>query len=451
MKRFVCLLVTLFCVFKAGAQEYAVINGVVEEKGLTSLRLYKVVDGATVECGKYPIREDRTFRIEYVPEREGFYAIGHAEKKNMFYLKKGDQVNLRVLERTNIALEGKNSAENEVLFKWFAYADYLIRNAQNWMEGPLCTYVEFFPEFERLEKELPAFRKTLKSGNKHFDRLLDRVIDYQMDYWAMRFVQTPRSVHPKDEDIPAYYREMMNKRTVDARLLELPFGTSMFRLYLIMAKRFYAPNGTIGEANAKMLEFIQDSRCRELFLEEVVFEGCRGYLEFMECKNTYGKYLQSEDVIAHVNQMEITLQAKDSGVAPDFTYPDVNGKSVSLSDFKGKIVLIDVWATWCGPCREQMPHLLKLEEELSDSGIVFLGVSLDKAADREKWLRMIGEKGLKGVQLIADGWSQITKDYEIKGIPRFIVVGKDGKLVARQAPAPSDPALKQMLLELLKK
>ena len=69
----------------------------------------------------------------------------------MFYLKKGDQVNLRILEKTNIALEGENSPENEVLFKWFAYADFLILNAQNWMESPFITYVEFFREFERLE------------------------------------------------------------------------------------------------------------------------------------------------------------------------------------------------------------------------------------------------------------------------------------------------------------
>ena len=64
---------------------------------------------------------------------------------------------------------------------------------------------------------------------------------------------------------------------------------------------------------------------------------------------------------------------------------------------------------------------------------------------------MIKEKGLKGEQLLADGWSLITKDYGINGIPRFIVIDKDGKLVARQAPVPSNPDLKQMLLELLKK
>lgn len=451
MKIFICLCMTLFCMIKAGAQNNAVISGTVEEKELKSIRLYKVVDGATVECGKCPIGEDRTFKIDYMPEYEGFYAVGHAEKKNMFYLKQGDQVNLRVLERTNIALDGKNSRENEVLFKWYAYADFLIVNAQNWMESHLISYVEFFPEFERLLKGLPAFRKTLKSGNREFDRLLDRVIDYQMDYWAMRFIQTPRSVHPKDADFPVYYREMMNERTVDARILQLPYGASMLRLYKIMAMRFYTENRTDEEANAKMMNFIQDGRCREVFIVNDVLGTCKSYKELLKCKNEYGEYLQSEDMIAQVNKMEGILREKDSGIAPDFTYPDVDGRQVSLSDFKGKVVLIDVWATWCGPCQAQIPYLLKLEEELKDLGIVFLGVSLDKAADREKWLHMIKEKGLKGVQLFADGWSQITKDYEIKGIPRFIVVGKDGDLVARQAPVPADPALKQMLLELLKK
>lgn len=451
MKTFMCFFIILLCTFKIDAQENVVIRGTVEEEGLNSIRLYKVVDGATVECGKYPVRENRTFWIEYMPEYEGFYAIGHAEKKNMFYLKKGGQVNLRILEKTNIALEGENSPENEVLFKWFAYADFLILNAQNWMESPFITYVEFFPEFERLEKGLPAFRKTLKSGNRQFDQLLDRVIDYEMDYWAMRFIQTPRKVHPKDADFPEYYREMMNKHTVDARLLELPFGASMFRLYWIMAMRFYTENGTAEEANTKMIEFIQDNRCREIFLLNNVLGTCKGYLEFVKCRNKYGKYLQSEDIITRADQMEAALKEKDSGIAPDFTYPDVTGKQVSLSDFRGKVVLIDVWATWCGPCQEQIPHLLNLEEELKDSGIVFLGVSLDKTVDREKWLQMIKEKGLKGVQLLADGWSLITKDYGINGIPRFIVIDKDGKLVARQAPVPSNPDLKQMLLELLKK
>ena len=84
-----CFFIILLCTFKIDAQENVVIRGTVEEEGLNSIRLYKVVDGATVECGKYPVRENRTFWIEYMPEYEGFYAIGHAEKKNMFYLKKG--------------------------------------------------------------------------------------------------------------------------------------------------------------------------------------------------------------------------------------------------------------------------------------------------------------------------------------------------------------------------
>lgn len=124
MKIMICLFVVLLCTLKIEAQDYAVISGIVEEKGLNRICLYRVVDGTTVECDKYPVQGNQTFGIEYVPEYEGFYAIGYAKKNNMFYLKKGDRVNLRVPERTNIVLEGKSSSENEVLFKWFAYVDF---------------------------------------------------------------------------------------------------------------------------------------------------------------------------------------------------------------------------------------------------------------------------------------------------------------------------------------
>lgn len=137
------------------------------------------------------------------------------------------------------------------------------------------------------------------------------------------------------------------------------------------------------------------------------------------------------------------------GVAADFTYPDVNGKEVSLSDFKGKIVLVDVWSTWCGPCRGEIPHLKKLEQEMHGTDVVFLGVSVDEAKDKQKWLDFIKKEELAGVQLLARGWSKITKDYKINGIPRFMVFNRKGNVVTIDAPRPSDPALKKLLLKTL--
>ena len=131
--------------------------------------------------------------------------------------------------------------------------------------------------------------------------------------------------------------------------------------------------------------------------------------------------------------------------AANFTYPDRNGKMVSLSDFKGKIVVVDVWATWCGPCREEIPALIKLEKEMHGKEVVFIGVSVDEKKDHQKWLEVLDKEGLEGVQLFADGWSQIVKDYKIKGIPRFMVFDREGNVIMIDAPRPSEPALKALL------
>ena len=139
------------------------------------------------------------------------------------------------------------------------------------------------------------------------------------------------------------------------------------------------------------------------------------------------------------------------GKAADFTYPDVNGKMVSLSDFKGKVVLVDVWATWCGPCKREIPHLIKLEKEMEGKDLVVLGVSVDEAKNKQKWLDFIKEKGLGGVQVFANGWSKIAKDYKITGIPRFMVFDKKGNVVSVDAPRPSNPELKKLIEAELKK
>ena len=108
-------------------------------------------------------------------------------------------------------------------------------------------------------------------------------------------------------------------------------------------------------------------------------------------------------------------------------------------------LLVDVWADWCGPCRQQIPYLKKLEEEMHGTDVVFGGVSVDEPKDKQKWLDFIKTEGLKGVQLLAGGWSKITKDYKITGIPRFMVFDKKGNIVSVDVPRPSSPELKKML------
>ncbi|MFP9097695.1 TlpA family protein disulfide reductase [Flavobacterium sp. RHBU_24] len=137
--------------------------------------------------------------------------------------------------------------------------------------------------------------------------------------------------------------------------------------------------------------------------------------------------------------------------APPFTYKDINGKMVNLSDFAGKFVLIDVWATWCAPCREEMPALQKIEENLKGQNIVFVGVSIDKPQHEKIWKRMVAEKALGGTQLISEGgWqSRFMVDYGIHAVPTYIIIGPDGNVIDTDAEWPSR-GLERQLKKLLR-
>ena len=137
--------------------------------------------------------------------------------------------------------------------------------------------------------------------------------------------------------------------------------------------------------------------------------------------------------------------------APTFDYLNYAGGTSKLEDFKGKYVYIDVWATWCGPCRAEIPYLKAAEEKYHGKDIVFVSISIDTQKDFEKWKKFVGEKELKGVQLFADkDWnSDFVKAYNIDGIPRFILVDPKGITVNANAPRPSAPEFDQEIGKLL--
>ncbi|MDW7690734.1 TlpA disulfide reductase family protein [Flammeovirgaceae bacterium SG7u.111] len=127
--------------------------------------------------------------------------------------------------------------------------------------------------------------------------------------------------------------------------------------------------------------------------------------------------------------------------AIDFTYTSLDSTEVSLSDFVGKVVYIDVWATWCGPCMRELPSAKELHTYFGDrEDLVLLYVSIDENIDA--WKKLLSEDEefrTMGVHVIGDdAWnSSINKDYMIKGIPRYILIGKDGKIADATAPRPS--------------
>ncbi len=143
----------------------------------------------------------------------------------------------------------------------------------------------------------------------------------------------------------------------------------------------------------------------------------------------YAKYI--EQMIEQKRRLSI------GATAMDFTVTDEGGKKVKLSELKGKVVYIDFWASWCGPCIAQFKHTKKIKEHFAGKDVVFVYISIDE--DAEAWQKAKEKYELTGLHTRVDGWkAKIAEDYGVRGIPAYFLVDREGKFAAEDTPRPSN-------------
>ncbi|WP_052823507.1 TlpA family protein disulfide reductase [Neotamlana sedimentorum] len=198
------------------------------------------------------------------------------------------------------------------------------------------------------------------------------------------------------------------------------------------------------------------SKLEENISNQVMYNGLKTYLPRVKEKNQlvdmYMKLSTNKLHKEKINLLFDELQSLNPGnPSPVFVdYQNHKGGKTSLADLKGKYVYIDVWATWCAPCKYEIPFLKKIEEKYKDRNIHFVSISADKQKDKEKWVKMVSDENLSGIQLITDNGfnTSFIKDFKITGIPQFILLDPEGNIVEAKAPRPSDDKLISLFEEL---
>jgi len=175
----------------------------------------------------------------------------------------------------------------------------------------------------------------------------------------------------------------------------------------------------------------------------------------------YGKILQEEcgewltkpDPAKEAALAEKASRGKKAKSQP-FVLNNLEGEKVYLGDYEGKVIYVDFWASWCGPCRQQFPFAKKMKEELSKKEkeqVVFLYISIDN--NEAAWKKGIERAGVDGVHLFSPGgWgASVCNYFSIQSIPRYVIIDKKGEIVNANAPRPQDPLALEEIRKLMKR
>lgn len=418
----------------------------------TDIYLKRVAPEGSQIVAQSTIDPEGNYKMTIDNNMKGLFFVNVYTEYYPVYLNGKDNIQLNA-EKAVVSYEGKLGKENAFFKKW---QEELMKDINIYSfsrDGQKKTHREFFSLVNEVTPRAEKMMKGKKTGNKPLDNELDFVLPHLYAYDVLFFFGNG---HDGEDEIT---REMYSPYIIDrvegdyfnnVRILELPFGMNEIGLSAFITGA-YLRGITNGTFENIAYDLCKDPELRaELILSNSKY-SCTSIADYPAYE---AKYLPQMVTASQKNRFS-EIKKRLSGLQPGdaaypFSYADKDGEFHSLADFKGKYVFVDVWATWCGPCKREIPFLKKLEQEMKEKNIAFVGISIDNSNDYDKWETMVKNGDVDGIQLFSNNDHKFTEAYDIKAIPRFMLFDPEGKVVNINMPYPSTGELKDLLNSIVK-
>ncbi|MFY0712544.1 TlpA family protein disulfide reductase [Seonamhaeicola sp. NFXS20] len=403
------------------------------------------------------VKDTGTFSDTLFIEENEVYNIRYGNLRFTAYLTQGTNINIDANEKENIK-SLKFSGDYADLNNYFAYKES--KNVDFMMDREGSYNVDestFETKVLNFQKDLEEHLNSIKNLPEEIKTKELRAINYGR--------LAKKSQYERMYGYLAKNRDFKASEAFKKELNEISFDNAEDYLYSSDYQRMVSQNIQnkayeyyqkdslpYQEASAKALSEITNQTIKNAELYKNISMRLPMSKDKDKDLQDFVNASTNQKHIEKIKELYESLKVLDKGQpSPKFeNYENYAGGTTSLDDLKGKYVYIDVWATWCGPCKYEIPFLKKVEEQYHDKNIHFVSISADKQKDKDKWRKMIEEKEMGGIQLITDNDfnTSFISDYKIMGIPQFILIDPQGNIVQANAPRPSDEKLIELFNEL---
>ena len=399
------------------------------------------------------LKADGTFSENIMIAYDGIYSLETGKNSMPIYFSKGTKLNLIADDKafnTTLKYTGIGSIENQYIAQKSLITSQVSDEELYKLDEP-----EFLKKVNEIKTAISALYNKTKFSNTYFKEKEVADIHYleQKHFLNYKYLHAYHA-HLNGFEVSDKFPEFDEKIDLDNDadfLFSNYYKEITFRKFFENIKGdgksfFVSLKDAISEIKALKSQNIKNSlieyNINDINIENSNYEQL--YNEYISITND-PKLI--EKLTFYFNNVNGLVPGKPS---PKFDYENQKGGKTSLESLKGKYVYVDVWATWCGPCLQEVPFLQKVEEQYRGKNIEFVSISVDNIKDQEKWSNLVNTKHLGGIQLLADKdlSSDFIKQYGILAIPRFILIDPNGNIVNHDAPRPSDSSLIDLFNEL---